>query len=275
MKFQLRPDASVAGLIDALAQRPLGDEVVGLGSSVVAAVGAEVSGLRELPSFGAAPVAVPSTPAAVWIWLRGDDRGQLVHRTLDWSETLNEWCVLDDVVDMFTYDGNRDLSGYEDGTENPEGDEARAAALVTGAGPGLDGSSFVAVQRWLHDLRHLRSMSEAERDDVVGRRRSDNEEFDSAPASAHVKRAAQESYEPEAFVVRRSMPWGDQRGEGLVFVAFGRSFDAFEAILRRMVGLEDGIVDGLFRFTRPLDGSYFWCPPQSEGRLELSVLRKR
>jgi hypothetical protein len=33
--------------------------------------------------------------------------------------------------------------------------------------------------------------------------------------------------------VRRSMPWADAASEGLMFVAFGHSFDAFEAQLRR------------------------------------------
>ena len=60
------------------------------------------------------------------------------------------------------------------------------------------------------------------------------------------KRTVQESFEPEAFVVRRSVPWADKGGEGLMFVAFGQSLDAFEAQLRRMAGQEDGILDGLF-----------------------------
>ncbi|TDI13601.1 MAG: peroxidase, partial [Acidobacteria bacterium] len=59
---------------------------------------------------------------------------------------------------------------------------------------------------------------------------------------------------------------------GLVFVAFGRSFDAFEAQLARMVGVEDGVTDALFRFTRPVSGSYFWCPPVARGKLDLSAL---
>ncbi len=40
-----------------------------------------------------------------------------------------------------------------------------------------------------------------------------------------------------------------------MFVAFGRSPDAFQAQLGRMTGQEDGIVDGLFRLTRPVSGS--------------------
>ncbi len=115
-------------------------------------------------------------------------------------------------------------------------------------------------------------MSQTDQDHVVGRRHSDNEEIEEVPLSAHVKRTAQESFEPEAFVVRRSMPWANEIEAGLVFVAFGRSFDAFEALLKRMVGAEDGISDALFRFTHPTSGSYFWCPPVIEGRLDLGAL---
>ena len=86
-----------------------------------------------------------------------------------------------------------------------------------------------------------------------------------------MKRTAQESFEPEAFVLRRSMPWTDASRAGLVFVAFGSNLDAFERQLHRMAGLDDGIVDGLFSFTRPLSGSYFWCPPVTGGRVALPL----
>jgi putative iron-dependent peroxidase len=68
------------------------------------------------------------------------------------------------------------------------------------------------------------------------------------------------------------VPWADAGGEGLMFVAFGKSLDAYEVQMRRMAGLEDGIVDGLFRFSRPLSGSYFWCPPVADNTLDLTAL---
>ena len=180
-------------------------------------------------------------------------------------------------MDGFKHDetpegAGRDLSGYEDGTENPDGEEAVEAAVFQGAGAGLDGSTFAAAQRWVHELPLLDKMSQGERDNVIGRRRSDNEELEDAPESAHVKRTAQEDFEPEAFVLRRSMPWADATQEGLVFVAFGRSLDAYEAQLTRMSGLEDGIVDALFRFSRPVTGGYFWCPPVKDGKLNLEAV---
>ncbi len=124
----------------------------------------------------------------------------------------------------------------------------------------------------MHDLDHMKSLPQDDQDNIIGRRLSDNEELDDAPDSAHVKRTAQESFEPEAFVVRRSMPWADDSGEGLMFVAFGKSHDAYEAQMRRMAGEDDGITDGLFRMSRPISGSYFWCPPVTDGKLDLSAI---
>jgi putative iron-dependent peroxidase len=51
-----------------------------------------------------------------------------------------------------------------------------------------------------------------------------------------------------------------------------RVLDAFEAQLRRMVGLDDGITDALFRISKPVSGAYFWCPPLRAGRLDLRAL---
>ncbi|MGH8621330.1 MAG: Dyp-type peroxidase, partial [Burkholderiales bacterium] len=158
-----------------------------------------------------------------------------------------------------------------DGTENPKGRKSRVAAIVQ-APSRFAGSSFAAVQQWEHQFERFEAMSPRQRDATIGRRRSSNEEIAGAPLSAHVKRTAQESFEPAAFVVRRSMPWADAMRAGLVFVSFGSSLDKFEAQLRRMAGLEDGIADALFTFTRPLTGAYFWCPGMRRGRLDLAPL---
>jgi putative iron-dependent peroxidase len=273
LSFQLRGATDPRPALAHLTARAIDEgAVVGLGPALVARLDKKVEALREFPALVGPGITVPSTPAALWVWLRGDDPGKLVHAGRTWARDLEESLALDTVVDSFFFNGGRDLTGYEDGTENPTGDKALAAAFVSGQGPGLDGSSFVAVQRWKHDLDVFQAMPQADQDNTIGRRLSDNEEIEDAPESAHVKRTAQESFDPEAFVLRRSMPWAGADGEGLVFVAFGHSLDAFEAQLRRMVGLDDGITDALFRFSRPLTGSYFWCPPLKDGRLDLSAV---
>lgn len=246
--------------------------VVGIGQSTVLALGRRVEGLRVFPGYSGAGFDVPSTPGALWCWLRGDDRGELLHRARGIARTVFPAFRLEKVIDAFQYGPSLDLTGYEDGTENPTGEQACEAAILQKCGEGLDGSSFVAVQQWVHDLTRFESMSSLEQDHAIGRRKSDNQEINDAPMSAHVKRTAQETFEPPAFVVRRSMPWADETGEGLVFVAFGESFRPFEALLRRMVGADDGIADALFTFTRPISGNYFWCPPMHKGKLDLRAL---
>ena len=273
LEFTAVPDRDPAAALRGLASRQSGeDAVIGLGPGLVRGLGRGIAGLRSFPSLSGPGCEVPATQGDIWVWLRGSDRGRIAHAAREVARLLDPAFRCARVVDGFRYESGLDLTGYEDGTENPTGEDAVAAAIVGGAGPGLDGASFVAQQLWAHDLDHFESLDQGERDNIIGRRLSDNEELDDAPASAHVKRTAQESFEPEAFVVRRSMPWSDATGEGLMFVAFGKSLDAFEAQLRRMAGLEDGIVDGLFRFSRPHSGGYYWCPPLSEGRLDLSAL---
>jgi len=253
------------------------DVVLGIGPRLVAALGAELPGLHEIPELAGHSVKVPSTPGTLWCWVRGDDLGDLLHLTRKVQKALAPAFAVRHVVDAFRHalgeSGNgRDLTGYEDGTENPVGEAALEAAFVRGQGEGLDGASFVAVQQWVHDLDAFEALGDAERDHHIGRRLADNEEIEDSPTSAHVKRTAQESFDPPAFVLRRSMPWMMSMQAGLMFVAFGNSLDAFEAQLRRMAGQEDGVADAIFSISRPVSGAYFWCPPMRDGKLDLRRL---
>jgi len=243
--------------------------VVGIGEPLVAHWGGNVPELRTFPALSGPGVQLPSEQHALWLWLHGDDQGELVNRSISIADSLADGFRLEQVVDAFKYGSDEmglDLTGYEDGTENPGGDDAVAAAIAA------DGSSFVAVQQWVHDLRSFSALPQTEQDHIIGRRKSDNEEIEDAPESAHVKRAEQESFTPEAIVLRRSMPFAQTYGEGLMFVAFGKTLDAFEVQLRRMAGLDDGITDALFRFSRPINGAYYWCPPVRNSRLDLESI---
>lgn len=259
------PGGDLRGAFDRLAELPIDDDtLVGIGAPLAAAAGLSVPGLRPFPALVGPGVAFPSTQGALWFRFSGADAGATLHRSRRALAMLGDAFVVEEDVLAFQFDTGRDLSGYEDGTENPTGERAAEVAF----GPG--GVSFVAAQRWLHDLSRLERLGADERDLVIGRRRTTNEELDDAPPSAHVKRAAQESFDPPAFMVRRSMPFGSVGGHGLYFIAFGATLDPFERVLRRMAGIDDGVVDGLLRFSRAVSGGYYVCPPVRDGRLELT-----
>jgi putative iron-dependent peroxidase len=246
--------------------------VLGVGLPLVAAVGAKIAGLRSFPALAGPGCAVPSTQGAVWAFFGGSDVSDIHDRACALRVLLGEGFHVREDVATFVYRGGRDLTGYEDGTENPKDDAAIAAAIASGRGAGLDGSSFVAVQRYVHDVERFKSFTAAVCDHTIGRRILDNEEIADAPMSAHVKRSAQESFDPHAFMVRRSMPWGGVRERGLYFVAYGETLDRFERVLSRMVGADDGVVDALFTFSRAVSGGYYFCPPVQGTRLDLRAL---
>ena len=272
LTYALRPGANPRPALRALHGMADGMEtLVGIGESLAQTLGTSIEGLRGFPQLAGAGIDIPTTPASLWIWARGGERGELLHRSLRMEQALAPAFRPQQVVDGFRHMEGRDLTGYVDGTENPKGARARAAALVKGEA-GIAGSSFVAVQQWVHQFDRFEVLTPRQRDHAIGRRRSDDVELKNAPPSAHVKRTAQESFSPEAFVVRRSMPWADSTASGLMFICFGATFDSFEVQLKRMLGLEDGIADALFKFTRPVTGAYFWCPPMKRGRLDFSAL---
>ncbi|MFZ6741772.1 Dyp-type peroxidase [Undibacterium sp. JH2W] len=265
--------ATLKKVVRALADKTDGQNlVIGFGASLLQVLGSEIAGMKEFHGIQGSRMRLPATPAALWCWLRQHERGDLVRPLQQLMSVLAPAFELQQQVDAFKYQEGRDLSGYEDGTENPHDDAAIAAAFVMGDVPGLAGSSFVAIQQWLHKFDRFDAMATDDQDNAIGRRRSDNEELEDAPESAHVKRTAQENFTPEAYMLRRSMPWSAQDKAGLYFVAFANSFYPFEVQLKRMSGAEDGVTDALFQFTVPQTGSYFWCPPMQDGKLDVRLL---
>jgi porphyrinogen peroxidase len=274
LTFRLSPTAHQAAGHEALgALQGLVDGrrlVLGLGAELCRKL--KLNAPAALHAFTPPPrskIKQPATHGHVWLWLRAkedEDRGALVHRTREIEAALGAAFELTEAVDAFRHREGRDLTGYEDGTENPKGKKALAAAFRA------DGSSFVAVQKWLHRWRKIDAMSEQQRNHAIGRERVSNQELDDAPTSAHVKRTAQEDFTLSdgslGFSLRRSMPWSDAKNSGLLFASFGKNFEAFEAQLARMSGADDGVLDALYKMSRPITSAYFWCPPMVDGSIQ-------
>jgi putative iron-dependent peroxidase len=93
------------------------------------------------------------------------------------------------------------------------------------------------------------------------------------PPRAHVRRTAQESFDPPTFLLRRSMPWGGLGAHGLLFFAYATEVAAFDRMMSRMLGEEDGVVDAIFDFSSVLGGGHYWVPAAGPGgALQLGAL---
>lgn len=240
--------------------------VIGIGAPLAQALGVEVPGLQPFTRLQRGRFTMPATQCDLWALVPGRDPGQVFERADGLIAALAPHAALEQATPLFSYRHGHDLTGYKDGTENPTGDAAWAAALAA------DGGSFVLVQRWLHFRDRMAALPPEARDHVVGRRLEDDEEIAEAPESAHVKRTAQEDFEPPAFLLRRSMPWGDGRRHGLQFLAYAADLAAVRAQLNRMMGLEDGLQDALLSHSQAETGAYYWCPPWNGRALALPAL---
>ena len=77
LTFSLKSPAVSRQALGSLAELVDGEKVVlGLGYPLVPALRRKVEGLRAFPSSFGSGLASPSTQAALWCWLRGNDRGE-------------------------------------------------------------------------------------------------------------------------------------------------------------------------------------------------------
>lgn len=173
--------------------------------------------------------------------------------------------VLDERACFRFFDG-RDMTGFIDGTENPQfpDDRAETALLPEQANTFADGS-FIFAQRYIHDLAKWQKLKVDAQEHVFGRTKLESIELDDdvKPENAHVARTVVEDEQGEEMeILRHSLPYGDGNGEqGLFFVAYTNDLTIIDAMLQRMFGTSgDGIHDRLLHFTTAIDGAYYFAP---------------
>lgn len=162
----------------------------------------------------------------------------------------------------FRWVEDRDLSGFVDGTENPQGDARRDVAIIADDRPDA-GGSYVFVQRWEHNLKQLQRISVEQQEQMIGRTKQDNEEIpaEQRPATSHLSRVDLKEEGKGLKILRQSMPYGTASGKhGLYFIAYCARLHNIEQQLLSMFGDRDGKRDDMLRFTRAVSGSYFFAP---------------
>ena len=146
--------------------------------------------------------------------------------------------VVDEVHGFRSFD-ERDLLGFVDGTENPEGAAARDAVLIGDEDPAFAGGSYVIVQKYLHDLAAWDALPVEEQERVIGRTKLSDIELpdDVKPANSHValNTIVDEDGE-ERQIVRFNMPFGrvGAREFGTYFIGYARNPDVIEQMLTNM-----------------------------------------
>jgi len=178
------------------------------------------------------------------------------------QQYMNVLEVKDEIVG-FQYLDNRDLTGFVDGTENPQGNQRAEVALVDDHTLFQNGS-YLHIQRYKHHLSTWEALKTKQQEDIIARTKDDNIEYaakDKLP-TAHIKRVNLK-YENGApmEMLRHSMPYGSTQEHGLFFVSYARTPLHFNTMLESMVqGDDEGHTDHLMRYTKAVSGAAFFAP---------------
>ena len=263
--------SSVHGLV-----RAIGSRVPGAQLNVVGGVGARLwdrcySGprpaeLHEFPALEGPRHRAVSTPGDLLFHIRAEQMDLCFELASKIVGAFGDGGTVVDEVHGFTYFGSRDLLGFVDGTENPAGDAAATAVLVGAEDPAFAGSSYVVVQKYLHDLAAWDALTVEEQERAVGRTKLANLELaaDVKPTNSHVAlNVVADEDGTERQILRYNMAFGEPgRGKfGTYFIGYARSPSVTELMLRRMfLGEPPGNTDRLLDFSTAVTGGLYFVP---------------
>jgi putative iron-dependent peroxidase len=169
-----------------------------------------------------------------------------------------------DEVHGFRFFDNRDLLGFVDGTENPDGPIAVSATTIGDEDPEFEGSCYVHVQKYVHDMSSWESLSVTEQEGVIGRTKLDDIELDAKPTDAHIAlNVITDDDGTELKIVRHNMPFGEVgKGEyGTYFIGYSRTPQVTERMLQNMfLGDPPGNTDRILDFSTAETGGLFFSP---------------
>jgi len=221
--------------------------------------------LKAFPSMDKDDRIAPSNNVDIYIEIRSDrsDVNHIVCSKV--CQLLADSVELIEQVQAFRFLDGRDLTGFVDGTENPQGMHRRNVALVQEADDAnFAGGSYLHIQRYKHNLTLWGSLKNEEQEDVYGRTKVDNVEYESdkKPLTAHTKRTSLKDDDGKSIeILRQSMPYGDVKEQGLFFVSYCHSPEPFEKMLTSMIyGDGHGHVDHLLKYTQAETGAAFFVP---------------
>jgi putative iron-dependent peroxidase len=257
-------------------QRSVGFRVPGGGLACVAGIGshlwdrlfagprpAELHPFRELAGDRHRAVA---TPGDLLFHIRAEQMDLCFELATHIMGRLAGQVTVCDEVHGFRYFDERDLVGFVDGTENPAGRAAAAAAITGASDPAFAGGSYVIVQKYLHDLAAWNALGVEEQEKVIGRTKLSDIELadDVKPANSHV--ALNTITGPDGSqrqILRANMPFGTVgTGDfGTYFIGYCATPAVTEQMLANMfIGDPPGNHDRILDFSTAVTGNLFFAP---------------
>ncbi|MFD5142253.1 Dyp-type peroxidase [Streptomyces sp. NPDC058401] len=263
--------ADVSGLYRSVSFRAPHDGlncVVGIGSKAWDRLfgGPRPQGLHPFVELAGDRHRAPATQGDLLFHVRARRMDLCFELTRLITDRLRDAVKVVDEVHGFRYFDERDLLGFVDGSENPEGATAADAVFVGEEDPEFTGGSYVIVQKYVHDMPAWNALRAEDQEAVVGRTKADNIELSDEvkPADSHVAlTVVTDADGNERKIVRENMPFGSlAEGElGTYFIGYARTPDVTEQMLRNMfLGDGEAAYDRILDFSTAVTGCLFYVP---------------
>lgn len=207
----------------------------------------------------------PSTPGDLLFHIRAhrtDLVFELAHLIVN---GFGDAIEIEDEVSAFRYFDSRDLLGFVDGTENPTGQQA-VPFVLSSQQDTFPASSYVIVQKYVHDLKAWNALTIDAQQEVIGRTKASDVEFpdDEKASNSHlVLNTVDDAQGRQRKIVRDNLPFGSlSEGDlGTYFIGYAADPDTTEEMLRRMfIGVPEGNHDRILDFSTARTGTLFFVP---------------
>jgi putative iron-dependent peroxidase len=224
------------------------------------------AGLHRLAPISGSKHHAPSTPGDLLFHIRAHRLDLCFELAQRLCERLAPFARVVDEVHGFKSFDERDLLGFVDGTENPEGAAAQRAVTVGAEDPAFTGGSYVVVQKYVHDLGAWDALPVEEQELAIGRTKLSDLELpdDVKPANSHVAlNTIVDERGDERQIVRFNMPFGRVGAAefGTYFIGYAESPDVIEQMLANMfIGNPPGNDDRILDFSTAVTGGLFFVP---------------
>jgi putative iron-dependent peroxidase len=208
-----------------------------------------------------------ATQEELLVWVHSD------HKDRNWSTQYGfrtavsgHMAVARETI-AWVYGPSLDLTGFIDGTGNPEPGRQRECAVVPDGKPGA-GGSFAIAQRWVHDLTYFNSLSLEDQENTFGRTKANSTRLDKQVPTSHLSHVelregetADATKPKRGEIVRRSTPYALHDGTvGLYFLGFCREEAVLRERMEAIYGMNGQVRDALTDYSTPASGSFYFAP---------------
>ena len=220
--------------------------------------------LREFQAINGPKHVAPATPGDILVHLRAPHIDICFEMAKQIGIALQGHIDYEYEVHGFKFFDERDLLGFVDGSQNPEGEDATSAVVIGKEDPTYAGGSYVTVQKYLHDMTAWDALTDEEQEKVIGRTKLDDIQLADLPVNSHVNAntiVLPDGTQKEIF--RENMPFGNvsENEFGTFYIAYSNDPAVDELMLHRMfIGDPPGNTDRILDFSTAVTGSMFFVP---------------